>query len=527
MKRTNVMLVDAPREFLPSELFFSITDPRGVIVSGNQVFVRVSGHELHDLIGAPHNIIRHPDMPRAAFKLLWDHLQSGQKVAAYVKNLAKDGRYYWVVAFVSPIDGGYLSIRFLPTSALRDEVEKVYAALRDIELREEEAGDWRHGMELAGAKLGEILGSLGFATYDDLMRHAVHTELVARREAMRAAHDSVLPSLPPAARDEPAAGRQLRRYHREGQAFYRQAAAFEESLHASLNSIQTIAARGRTISELGADFHYLATNITVKAARLGLDGKVLAVIGSRLAAGADVVTQLVKHLRTKATAAEESLKHVLFDMEWSDLQLEMIVAFYREMWMEIVHGDGSASDHWEQNFRDLLRRQTAFDASGRQTVAGLQAFGKALHELARDADELHNAMLTIEVTHVSGLIETKRLVRDGGCSAVFETVRRHIEAMKGDLVAFRAALKELTTIARQAPMMATAFADAVELLNHVGDDVGMLQAARRDGYVADEAPAGPLHGYYDHVGGAAHVDDDSSALEPSTDAESEPASYVG
>ena len=106
MARPTVVPRPQERAFGPHELFFSTTDRKGIIRSGNQVFVRVSGHPLETLLGAPHNIIRHPDMPRAVFQLLWSYLDQGKPFAGFVKNMAADGCYYWVMALVVPIDGG-------------------------------------------------------------------------------------------------------------------------------------------------------------------------------------------------------------------------------------------------------------------------------------------------------------------------------------------------------------------------------------------------------------------------------------
>src|SRR5664279_2239091 len=77
------------------ELFFSTTDRRGVIRAGNSVFVRVSHYSLEELIGSPHSLVRHPDMPAGAYRLMWDRLLAGRPMGAYVKNLAKDGSHYW------------------------------------------------------------------------------------------------------------------------------------------------------------------------------------------------------------------------------------------------------------------------------------------------------------------------------------------------------------------------------------------------------------------------------------------------
>ena len=81
----------------PKRYIVSKTDAKGVITYGNDYFVEISGYTESELIKQPHNMIRHPDMPKVVFKLMWDRIQTGKQIMAVVKNLAKDGRYYWVV----------------------------------------------------------------------------------------------------------------------------------------------------------------------------------------------------------------------------------------------------------------------------------------------------------------------------------------------------------------------------------------------------------------------------------------------
>jgi len=106
--------------FLVSE-----TDAKGVITFANDVFCKIAEYELEELMGQPHSIVRHQDMPKIAFKGLWDTIQKGEIWTGYVKNKTKSGGYYWVFATVYPFetcDGskGYLSCR---RKASRDEIE--------------------------------------------------------------------------------------------------------------------------------------------------------------------------------------------------------------------------------------------------------------------------------------------------------------------------------------------------------------------------------------------------------------------
>ena len=115
------------------------TDPAGVLTYVNQTFVEFSGYREKELIGKQHNIIRHPDMPRAVFKMLWDTLKSGHEFNGYVKNLNRDGRHYWVLANVTPsLDDkgvllGYYSVRRKPSKAALEIIEDIYHEMLEAE----------------------------------------------------------------------------------------------------------------------------------------------------------------------------------------------------------------------------------------------------------------------------------------------------------------------------------------------------------------------------------------------------------
>lgn len=129
------------RTFGEDEIIVSKTDIRGRITYANDVFLRVAKYDEDEVLGKPHNIIRHPDMPRAVFALLWETISSGDEIFAYVKNLASDGAHYWVHAHVTPSfsdDGsivGYHSNRRLPEQAAVKVVDQLYHHLREEEVR--------------------------------------------------------------------------------------------------------------------------------------------------------------------------------------------------------------------------------------------------------------------------------------------------------------------------------------------------------------------------------------------------------
>ncbi|GAA0819944.1 PAS domain-containing methyl-accepting chemotaxis protein [Colwellia asteriadis] len=136
MARNNQTLIDEEVSFSENEQLISVTDTRGVILYANENFCRVAGYTQEELYHKNHNIVRHPDMPKAAFKDLWEELKAGNHWQGMVKNRCKDGRYYWVSAYVTPMfeNGvlkGYQSVRVKPSQALKKKAEETYKALNN------------------------------------------------------------------------------------------------------------------------------------------------------------------------------------------------------------------------------------------------------------------------------------------------------------------------------------------------------------------------------------------------------------
>ena len=140
-------------------IIVSRTDAEGIITHVNRAFVETSGYSEHELINSPHYIIRHPDMPRAAFRDLWETVRQGIEWHGYVKNLRKNGGYYWVYATVAPVvrhDSivGYTSVRRKVNERIIAEYERKYAAMR---LREglEDVDDSKQSQ---GGLFGKLFG---------------------------------------------------------------------------------------------------------------------------------------------------------------------------------------------------------------------------------------------------------------------------------------------------------------------------------------------------------------------------------
>jgi len=127
------------REVRGVDIIISKSDKSGNITYGNQVFFNLSGYKWSELLGKPHSIIRHPDMPKIIFEILWKNIQKGDDLYTFVKNLSKDGSFYWVYAHVRVAknpDGSfrnYISVRRRVSPNARKIIEKLYSKLRRAE----------------------------------------------------------------------------------------------------------------------------------------------------------------------------------------------------------------------------------------------------------------------------------------------------------------------------------------------------------------------------------------------------------
>jgi len=170
MKDRNIVPSNAERVMRENDFIVSKTDTSGRITYGNRIFIEFSGYTEKELLGTQHNVIRHPDMPRAVFKLLWDTIQAGNEIFAFVKNMAKDGSYYWVLANVSPdYDdqgriNGYFSVRRKPNPEGVRTVAGLYRQMLEVERN---AGS-RDAISASSKLLGDFLRDKG-VSYEELV----------------------------------------------------------------------------------------------------------------------------------------------------------------------------------------------------------------------------------------------------------------------------------------------------------------------------------------------------------------------
>lgn len=367
------------------ELFFSRTDESGVIRFGNSVFQRVAIYSWDELLGKPHKIVRHADMPRAVFWLLWRTIKQGKPIGAYVKNRAKDGRFYWVFALVTPVRGGYLSVRLRPSSAFFGIVQREYAALAAAE---------RSG-GLAPIDSAPIfldrLGELGFHDYAAFMAVALGKELAARDQQLGRGRDKVI-----------------------------------DQFEGLLATAQSLLRQADVIAESYACNESVPFNFRVLAAQLGQDGAAIGVISSNYTLLSNEMKTILTGFIASAKDVYRSINEGYFLVCTARLQRELLAFFEREV---------STSD---------LAREPEMALLDQQQVEYCAKAADGLVEIARHVDGFQQACT--DMTRLAAGLEVTRIMGKVQCSRRTR-VKERMDELLADLEIFQktiaAALKEI------------------------------------------------------------------------------------
>jgi PAS domain S-box-containing protein len=425
MRKPHVTPRDTASDFKLHELFFSCTDRRGVILGGNEIFRRVSGYGETELVGAAHNLIRHPDMPRTIFRMFWDYLLQGRPIAAFVKNLAKDGAYYWVLAMATPVEDGFLSVRLKPSSPLLPAVENLYRQMRAREVEGEQRGEADADTYAAVAGLlTAALKKLGHESYDDFMQLALlQTELTSRDRLLAQEQRTLLVAPPAPVPGEPALAAVLRGAVWEAN---RQAEEFN-TLYRRIDEVAEVNGRlresVRRLTVLTGDFNITSFNIALRASKLGHEGRGIAVIAARLTEISEETSRQIRDLGQRTRAVTERLGQSIFNLAWARVQFEMVAVHYREVLAELLQGEISpGSNLLARRLLMAARLRQGFARTGETTVAALGELSRVLRQFDAHTEELGRVVTTLTVAKVGGLIETSHLQSDDSFASIFADV---------------------------------------------------------------------------------------------------------
>lgn len=395
------------RTFAVEELFFSTTDLRGFITSSNEVFVRISGYNPDELFGKPHNVIRHPDMPRVIFRTLWDELEAGRSVSAFVKNRAKDGSYYWVLAVARPIPGGYLSVRMKPTSPWFATFKSLYTELLACESEIENADGRRSAaIEASTAHLHTAIAVLGFADYSSLMRTVLVDEVTARLSQVGQVGRSAATYHPRWANAMSAStsiARELATHVQQIEGFTR--------LNASLLD------RSGDLVVFAEDGKALALNAVLSARRLGNDGSVLAAVADVMKQTFPEVIGSTNRVIEQVNAAGAYMAEVSHCVALAALQNDVSAQFLEE-----IGGHDNAAE--SLGALQMMATCVADDVAAMNTA--FRSVAVELSAAIRRAVQLESDLARLTAVERSGRIEASRVESTEGFLTLFDRTRTRL-----------------------------------------------------------------------------------------------------
>ncbi|NGP89193.1 PAS domain-containing protein [Fodinibius halophilus] len=444
------------------ELFFSVTDPKSNMTFINEIFERVSKFDHEEIIGQPHKLIRHPDMPRAVFKIFWDRLKADKPVAAYVKNMAKDGTYYWVKALAFPCDGGYLSIRLKPTSDLFDKIKDIYSETLQVEQAKEEEIGKRKAMEQSEEYLLELLKNEGFSDYEEFMWNALQQEMHQREEALAKTTDTT-------------------RSHTEEvpEALLELEPVLQE-LVISLNSLQDmhqdLVQYSDYILELARSILLLSINAQIGSSKLDQDDIALSVIAEQMGEQSIEGEEKLLEMKDNIQGVSDLVGMLNFEIVASKLQVEMTIDFMDEIAADAYVGKKStitADKSIELLYDAFLPRLSTIKN-------GLGELPNYLKKLLTNVEEIEKFLLILRLIHNTGKVEIARLNDD---SNSFHTT---IQDLLEEVTTAQEHLDKLTTLVHKNKKMGEQYTDRQQDLNALISELQEHAHASSDASEGDE-----------------------------------------
>jgi aerotaxis receptor len=328
-------------------------------------------------------------MPKIVFKALWDTILAGKPICAYVKNLAKDGSYYWVFATVIPIGDDFLSVRMKPTTDLKTVVENLYKELLSVEKLS--------GVEASLQTLGRALNSLGLADYNSFVLAAISAELVGRYELQT---------------KEPK--KNININNSSIQVNPRHLASVRESLFKIFKIINKLSNLTKSISglitkiaEISKSIEFSALNIIIEAERLGNNGWALAVVAQHISVSAAEAKKLnsnINMLVTKMLGGLGEFRSTQLEIALSTIQIEMLSCFILQR-----HNDPLSTT--EENFnKNVLLLITLIEKSLKNAEPVILALNEDTKGISAELEQTSQILMSLDFIQKTGSIESARLL---------------------------------------------------------------------------------------------------------------------
>jgi aerotaxis receptor len=407
------------------ELFFSVTDPKSNITFANETFLKVSKYRQKEILGQLHKIIRHPDMPRAVFHVFWTYLKSGKPVAAYVKNLAKDGSYYWVLAVAYLCKGGYLSVRLKPGTELFKKIKPWYSQVLDFQNQQEkELKDKKKAMIASEQFLLSLLQKEGFSSYDDFMWHALRVEMSNRELFLRenvpnnknaySAYSSGAAALVPAS--------------------YLRIESILGELVLSLKKLEKIqeslSGHSNYILKLARSILLLSLNAQIGSSKLDQEDLSLSVVAEKMGEQSVEGEKSLIAMKDNIQHLHSLIKNLNFDILSAKLLIEMFIHFCKEpnpdphSKQQLILSNNQAKEILQNTYMPSLIKIC-------DSIGGLTT---KLRDLAGGVKSIERFLLVLRFIHITGKVEVARMNEDANSfSTTFQDLVNEIENAESHL----------------------------------------------------------------------------------------------
>ena len=413
-----------------NELFFSITDPKGIIKTGNSVFYRVSKFSKDELIGKPHNAIRHPDIPRAVFKTFWNTIKSKKPFVGYVKNMAKDGSYYWVLTCVYPVvdeEGNiknYLSIRLKPTSKMFKLIPPLYQEVLKYELNE--------GMEKALEYLLKKIEELGFSDYDEFSKKAFLEEMDSREKLINVEKFTI-----PVQIVQKSNLKFSDKIHSLQTVFMR-LNRYYTNIYNKINMFlelnKELGEKSKFVFHLAEEIRLLSLNASIESYKIKKEGVSFSTLSQEMRKNAESSERQIIKLTELIAETNKDIEDTSFNILSCKLQIDMIVFFLKDILEHMINYNIGKEEERELigNIKYLFMLLKTYSSKLSQNIYKSKSKLRNIYYNIKNLNVLVNRL---DFIHINGLIESAHSGSDGGSfTIIFSQMLKLVEAAKNQII---------------------------------------------------------------------------------------------
>jgi PAS domain S-box-containing protein len=446
MKTHAIQPTGVAQTFAANETFFSTTDERGVITAGNGVFSRTSGYALDELVGQPHNIIRHSEMPRVVFRQLWETIRAGRSFMGYVKNQARNGSHYWVFAVIVPIPQGFLSVRIKPTSPILSQIEAIYQRLAAKEAEAISAGRSEgQAADASREQLERELKELGFTGYEAFSHHALNREITCRDAEISHRRLRLFPvQLAPAGKDE--AQPLLAALYAQTLLAYADINVLFASLDSFVAVSRGIRERKDSVQAIAEDFRLNALNAQIAAQPLGEQGRTLGTVAEILNHHGLSLSRNVSGLAECINHTATAVADIASNLSAARIQIEMLLSYVAEIALDRA---GRAENHQIRSIMEDLG--AGFVTTMERAFHAIETLQRRLPEVLGTKELLRKDIVFLHVAQISGLTEVSRLRDASTLRTTFTGLRAQIDTGSRELERLDEVVDELKALTANTP----------------------------------------------------------------------------